>query len=166
MASNYKKSNYALNKNRKGIVYRYADGSTLEITFEKISATDPTFTQDDFEKLKAFSDEMYHKEEKGDCLYGKWVKSALDDNKDSDWLATETLEDELFEKHNEKELFNKVYDVIYNTLTETQKRRLILFAFKGLSTREIAVMEGASQKSVWESINTAQNKIKKVLKIF
>ena len=28
----YKKSDYALNKNRKGIVYRNADGSTLEIT--------------------------------------------------------------------------------------------------------------------------------------
>ena len=33
----YKKSDYALNKNRKGIVYRNADGSTLEITFEKIA---------------------------------------------------------------------------------------------------------------------------------
>ena len=64
MASNYNKSNYALNKNRKGIVYRNADGSTLEITFEKISATDPTFTKDDFEKLKSFSDEMYHEEAK------------------------------------------------------------------------------------------------------
>lgn len=166
MASNYRKSNYGINKNRKGIVYQYADGSTLEITLEKISATDPTFTQEDFDQLKKFSDDLYHKEEKSDCLYGKWVKTALDDNKDSDWLATETLEDEIFEKQNEKEIFDKVYDVIYNTLTETQKRRLMLFAFKGLSTREIAVMEGASQKSVWESINTAQNKIKKVLKIF
>ncbi len=166
MAKNYKKSNYGINKNRKGIVYQYADGSSFEITLEKISATDPNFTQEDFDKLKEFSDELYHNEEKGDCLYGKWVKTALDDNKDSDWLATEALEDEIFDKLNEKEIFDKIYDVIYNNLTETQKRRMMLFAFKGLSTREIAVIEGTSQKSVWESINTAQNKIKKVLKIF
>ena len=36
--SNYKKSHYAINKVRKGIVYRNADGSILEITFEKLAA--------------------------------------------------------------------------------------------------------------------------------
>lgn len=32
----YKKSNYALNKVRKKIVYINADGIVLEVTFEKI----------------------------------------------------------------------------------------------------------------------------------
>ena len=88
MASNYNKSNYGLNKNRKGIVYRNADGSTLEITFEKISATDPTFTKEDFDKLKSFSDEMYHEEEKSNCLYGKYIKGSYDNFDDSHWLQT------------------------------------------------------------------------------
>lgn len=166
MASNYNKSNYGLNKNRKGIVYRYADGSTFEITLEKISATDPTFTQEDFDNLKKFSDENYHDEDVLEHYHKNYVKGTYDNTDDSVWLETESVEDEIFNKLNEKEFFDKVYDVIYNKLTETQKRRMMLFAFKGLSTREIAVMEGASQKSVWESINTAQNKIKKVLKIF
>lgn len=166
MAKNFNKSNYGINKNKKGIVYQYADGSSLEITLEKISESDPAFTQQDFDKLKEFSDELYHEEAKADYNYHHCVKGSYDNIEDSVWLETESLENEIFNKINEKELFDKVYDVIYNKLTETQKRRMMLFAFKGLSTREIAVIEGTSQKSVWESINTAQNKIKKVLKIF
>lgn len=165
MASNYNKSNYGLNKNRKGIVYRNADGSTLEITFEKISATDPTFTKEDFDKLKSFSDEMYHEEEKSNCLYGKYVKSTFDEDMNSDWLSTDTLEDELFKRADEKEFTDKIYTAISTLLTETQKRRLLLHAFRGLTIREIAKREGSTQKSVWESINAAQTKIKKFLLI-
>lgn len=165
MASNYNKSNYALNKNRKGIVYRNADGSTLEITFEKISATDSTFTQDDFEKLKAFSDEMYHEEAKADNLQSYYIKSGIEEDLNSDWLATESLEDELFRRADEKEFTNKIYTAISTLLTETQKRRLLLHAFRGLTIREIAKREGSTQKSVWESINAAQAKIKKFLLI-
>ena len=35
----YRKSDYAINKNRRGIVYKNADGSILEITFEKVAET-------------------------------------------------------------------------------------------------------------------------------
>ncbi len=34
----YRKSNYAINKVRKSIVYINTDGSILELTFEKIAA--------------------------------------------------------------------------------------------------------------------------------
>ena len=163
MASNYNKSNYALNKNRKGIVYRNADGSTLEITFEKISATDPTFTQDDFEKLKAFSDEMYHEEDVKEHYHRNYIKGTYDSFEDSHWLQTECLEDEIFKRADEKEFTDKIYEAISTLLTETQKRRLLLHAFRGLTIREIAKREGSTQKSVWESINAAQAKIKKFL---
>lgn len=165
MASNYNKSNYGLNKNRKGIVYRNADGSTLEITFEKISATDPTFTKDDFEKLKSFSDEMYHEEAKADYNYHHCVKGSYDSFEDSHWLQTDCLEDELFKRADEQEFTKKIHTAISNLLTETQKRRLLLHAFRGLTIREIAKREGSTQKSVWESINAAQAKIKKFLLI-
>ena len=165
MASNYNKSNYGLNKNRKGIVYRNADGSTLEITFEKISATDPTFTKDDFEKLKSFSDEMYHEEAKADYNYHHFVKGSYDSFEDSHWLQTDCLEDELFKRADEQEFTNKIHTAISTLLTETQKRRLLLHAFRGLTIREIAKREGSTQKSVWESINAAQAKIKKFLLI-
>lgn len=78
--SNYRKSFYALNKVSEGIVYRNADGSIVEITFEKIAAEDPTFTKEDFENLKKFSDELYHEEEKGDNLEAHYVKSIFDEN--------------------------------------------------------------------------------------
>ena len=54
MAKNYRTSNYGLNKNSKGIVYKYADGTTLKLTFEKISADDPNFTRDDFENGETY----------------------------------------------------------------------------------------------------------------
>ena len=47
-------------------------------------------------------------------------------------------------------------------LTETQRRRLIMYA-NGQSTHEIARMENANQKSVYESIQEAK---KKFLKYF
>ena len=165
MASNYNKSNYALNKNRKGIVYRNADGSTLEITFEKISATDPSFTREDFQKIKDFSDSFYHEEAKADNLQSYYIKSGIEEGLNSDWLATDSLEDELFKRADEKEFTNKIYTAISTLLTETQKRRLLLHAFRGLTIREIAKREGSTQKSVWESINAAQAKIKKFLLI-
>ena len=165
MASNYNKSNYGLNKHSEGIVYRNADGSTLEITFEKISATDPTFTKEDFEKLKSFSDEMYHEEAKADYNYHHCVKGSYDSFEDSHWLQTECLEDELLKRADEKEFTEKIHTAISTLLTETQKRRLLLHAFRGLTIREIAKREGSSQKSVWESINAAQAKIKKFLLI-
>ena len=70
----YKKSDYALNKNRKGIVYRNADGSTLEITFEKIAEGKPQFAQEDFDKLKSFSVQIYLEQVRADAVYQKHVK--------------------------------------------------------------------------------------------
>ena len=70
----YKKSNYAINKVRKWIVYRNANGSLLEVTFEKIAKDNPNFTVEDFEKLKRLSDELFHEEEKGDNrMYLLWL---------------------------------------------------------------------------------------------
>lgn len=167
MAKNFNHSDYALNKNSKGIVYRNADGSRLEITFEKVSATDPTFTQEDFDKLKSFSDEVYHQQENADNRQSYYVKATLNEEISSDWIATPTLEEELLQKADApKNAVKKIYTAINTLLTETQRRRLILHAFKGLTTREIAKIEGTNNKSVHESIVAAQRKIKKFLTNF
>lgn len=92
----YKKSDYALNKNRKGIVYRNADGGTLEITFEKIAEGKTQFTYEDFQKLKQFSDSIYLEQVKADSRYSYYVKGSYDEIPDSAWLATKSLEAELF----------------------------------------------------------------------
>ena len=50
------------------------------------------------------------------------------------------------------------------TLTEIQKRRLILHKAEGYTTRKIAVIEGVSQASVHESITGAEKKIENFVK--
>ena len=170
--TNYRKSDYALNKVSKGIVYQNADGSIVEITFEKIAAEDPTFTKEDFENLKKFSDEIYKEESNFEAMEAYHVKSYLDEKIDSDWLATNNLEDEIFEeteKKKEKEksrLIKQLQKAIDTQLTETQKRRLYMNVFRGMTYREIAKLEGAHFTSVCENIRTAKKKIKKYLIIF
>lgn len=58
---NYKESDYALNKFSEGIVYKFADG-IVEITLEDYLQDNPDKSKDDFDKLKAISDEIYHEQ--------------------------------------------------------------------------------------------------------
>lgn len=57
---NYHKSDYALNKYRKGIVYKFADG-IVEVTLEDYLRENPDKTEADFQALKRLSDEWYLK---------------------------------------------------------------------------------------------------------
>lgn len=159
----YKKSDYALNKNRKGIVYRNADGSTLEITFEKVAEGNPEFTYEDFKKLKQFSDEIYLEQVRAENIESYYVKSSLDSTRDSDWLATPTLEESTFKEIVSLPDMETVRELAKKCLTETQKRRFLMY-LEGLSTVKIAEIEGCNQKSVWESIKAAKNKMKQNLK--
>ena len=47
-------------------------------------------------------------------------------------------------------------------LTEVQQRRFMLHYFKGLSTRQIAMLEGVRQQTVWESLMWAGKKLRKL----
>ena len=96
MAYNYKKSEYGINNNREGIVYKYADGTSVELTYEKITANDPSFTKENFQKMKELSDEIYHEELKFNLRQAYYVKCSLDESNDTDWLSTESLEEEYF----------------------------------------------------------------------
>ena len=158
----YKKSDYALNKNRKGIVYRNADGSTLEITFEKIAEGKPQFTYEDFQKLKQFSDSIYLEQVKADSRYSYYVKGSYDEIPDSAWLATKSLEEELFGDAADLPSAEEMRRIAGEVLTPTQKRRFLMY-LEGLTTVKIAEIEGCSQNAVWESLKLAQKKIKKFL---
>lgn len=161
----YKKSDYALNKNRKGIVYRNADGSTLEITFEKIAEGKPEFTYEDFQKLKQFSDQIYLEQMKANNRQSYYVKGTYDEVADSAWLATKSLEDELFGTETNLPSAEEMRQIAGEVLTPTQKRRFYMY-LEGLSTVKIAEIEGCNQKSVWESLNAAKIKIQNFLKKF
>ncbi len=163
MSKDYRKSDYGINKYSEGIVYRYADGSSLTITFEMIAAGNPAFTQDDFDKIKAFSDDFYHREAKAECNQSYYVKSSLNEN--GDWLATQPLEAELFEKWDKHLYMAKAYEAINSILTPIQRKRLLLH-INGLTTRQIAEIEGNTQTAIWKSITAATAKIKKYLRNF
>ena len=51
-----------------------------------------------------------------------------------------------------------------NKLPETQRRRLILYYFNGLTYSQIAEMEGCKYQTVQDSIYAALNNLKKILK--
>lgn len=166
MASDYRKSNYAINRVRKGIVYRNADGSILEVTFEKIAKDDPNFTEEDFEKLKQLSDELYHREAKDDWNYHHHVTSNLDDNRNSSWLASLSLEEEMMNRGNAKRsngIINKAIDTL---LTPTQRRRFIMLIFEGFTYREIAQMENVNIRAVWESVELSKKENSEIYKKF
>ena len=145
----YKKSDYAINKNRKGIVYKNADGSILEITFEKIAEGNPNFTHEDFLKIKEFSDALYLEQERGD----------------SKWLATDSFVDELLELLEDESIEKAVYQFMDEKLTPKQRRRFLMY-LNGMSTVKIAEIEGCNQNAVWESLEAGKAKIKKYLKNF
>ena len=58
MPKNYTKEHYAINKYRKGIVYRGVDGN-YEITMEGFLQANPNMTEADFDYWKSLSDELY-----------------------------------------------------------------------------------------------------------
>lgn len=165
MSKDYRKSDYGINKYSEGIVYPYADGRSITITFEMIVAVNPTFTQADFDKIKAFSDDFYHREAKAECNQSYYVKSSLDENINSDWLSTTSLEAELFEKWDKQLYMAKAYEAINSILTPIQRKRLLLH-IKGLTTRQIADIENINVRAVWESIEAAKRKIQKFIKKF
>ncbi|MGN1329154.1 MAG: sigma factor-like helix-turn-helix DNA-binding protein [Eubacterium sp.] len=162
----YTKSNYAINKVRKGIVYRNADGSILEVTFEKIAKDNPNFTMEDFEKLKRLSDELYHEEAKSDWNYHYHITSDLDENFISKWIASSSLEDDIMARDGKKIFNERFQEAVDTLLTPTQRRRFRMFAFKGLTYREIAKSENVDLRAVWESIEQSKKKIQKFFKNF
>ena len=156
----YRKSDYAINKNRKGIVYKNADGSILEITFEKIAEGNPGFTREDFLKIKEFSDALYLEQERGDNVYRKHVKGTYDDVADSKWLATDSFDDKLLELLEDRSVEKVVHQYIDEKLTVIQRRRFLMY-LNGMSTVKIAEIEGCNQNAVWKSIEQSKNKILK-----
>ena len=164
MKGKFYKSSYALNRNKKAIVYENADGTILEITFEKIAAGNPNFTEEDFEKLKEFSDQMYLEEQRSDVTYHRHIKVAIDEIADSVCFATDSFEAELLDKLSDDSLGKQIRAIMDKKLTDVQRRRFLMY-LNGISSVKIGEIEGCSQNAVWDSIEGARKKLKKFLKM-
>lgn len=64
----------------------------------------------------------------------------------------------------EAERRRQILSACFSKLTETQKRRMLLF-IKGKTLREIAELEGTSFQSADESIKAAQKKFGSIIKV-
>ena len=87
-------------------------------------------------------------------------------------LTEATLYDRAFvlpESVEDAVLRNMRYEALHNAinkLPETQRRRLILYYFNGLTYSQIAEMEGCTKRAVKFSVDIAVEKLKKFFKNF
>jgi predicted DNA-binding protein YlxM (UPF0122 family) len=161
---NYLNSDYALNKYSKGIVYRFADG-IREVTLADYLAENPGKTKADFQALKEFSDRDYARQARKANAQTK-KNSTLSDVMETEASPEEVLIAELDaqEEADHRERRVVVAQKALDKLTEIQRRRYLMYHVEGLTLREIADAEGANFKTVYESLQAADKKIKKILR--
>ena len=157
---NYKDSDYALNRYSQGIVYKFSDG-IVEITLEAYLRDNPGKTEADFLELKALSDEIYHEQVVQEHRTSR-LDVSIDGLDETALTAAPSLDMAYIRKNEETEALKAAKDLLESgMLTVAQQRRLQLYYFQGLSTRQIARMEGVHQRAVWDSLMWAGKKLKK-----
>lgn len=157
---NYKDSDYALNKFSEGIVYRFAD-QIVQITLTDYLAENPGKTEQDFLELKTLSDEIYHQQDINENRTSR-LDVSMNELEETEALATASPDAELIHKSDSKNAMEAAKQLLEKgNLTEVQRRRFILYFFRGLSYRQIARREGVHFTSVHESIEAASAKLKK-----
>lgn len=158
---NYRDSDYAINKYSDSIVYRFADG-IVEVTLEDYLRDNPDKDATDFAQIKAISDELYHQQVIDDNRINR-LNVPIHAIEDSELLSSESVENQIIQKEAEKKVLDAAeYLLQGNYLTEIQRRRFVQYFCLGLSTRQIAKMEGVSQYAVWDSLHWISKKLKKI----
>ena len=154
----YQRNDFAINKESEGITYRSVTGEIIVITKGRFLSENPNLTEADFENLKAFSDEDYRVRCNADHTEARRSLPYCD-AVELDEYAGASLEDNLADK----EGLSKLHEVVDNSLTETQKRRIKFYYVQGLTIRQIAKIESTYFNAVEKSLNQAKRKIKKFL---
>lgn len=157
---NYTDSDYALNKYSEGIVYKFADG-VVEITLEDYLLDNPDKTTEDFAELKALSDEIYH-EQVIQMNRTSRLNVSIDGMEGQESLSVPAVDTQLIRQQEETLALEAARQLLDSgKLTEIQKRRFLLYYMEGLSTRQIAAVEGVHQRAVWDSLMWIGKKLKK-----
>ena len=167
MARNYRQSDYAKNKYSSNIVYAGSD-ETIEITLEQFLKENPSMTEEDFLYWKNWSDEDYLEQIIRETNIKKH-EFLFNDSDETELFWIPSAEDVVIEKlHRENKRMYTMEDAeaVLSKLTDIQRRRYLLYEVYGLSTPQIALSEGVSQYTVWESIDAAKKRIKKFLRNF
>jgi DNA-directed RNA polymerase specialized sigma24 family protein len=162
---NYKNSDYALNKYSDGIVYRFAEGSTVTVTLANYLADNPDRTEEDFKALKKISDAIYFRQDRAENAQTK--KNTPLSGLKANMVIGQTLEDTYFdsvERGKAVAAFERL--MTSSSLTETQKRRFRLYIIEGLSHRKIAQAEGVAVRAITQSLDAAKKKLKNIFDFF
>jgi len=162
---NYSDSDYTLNKiNKTDIVYRFVN-DVVEITVADYLTENPKKTKYDFCKWKSWSDDDYMEQDKSD--YNQTRKNLQIHEIDETELGyipspEELLVDEIEaieEEKKRRQLLKKAKRAL-NELTNIQRRRYLMYYVEKLTMRQIANIEGTNHKSVEESLQAAEKKIR------
>lgn len=167
MARNYRQSDYAKNKYSSNIVYAGSD-ETIEITLEQFLEENPGMTEEDFKFWKNWSDEDYYITDRKDTNEAKHTVS-IHSIEATELVSIPSAEEIVIEKlsrESERVYTMKDAEIVLSKFSDAQRRRFLLHEVHGLTTREIAVIEGVSQKAVFDSIEWAKKKLKKLKKTF
>jgi len=164
---NFYESDYAINKNAGGIVYRFAD-QTVEITLEDYLRENPEKTAADFAVLKALSDEDYYEADRSGYRQ-TWKNTPFDGLENTDKFAAMSTEDEFISKAEqlaETERRSALAQNALDKLTDIQRRRYVMYHVHGMTEQEIADKEGSTQQAVSQTLIWAEKKITKSLSKF
>lgn len=116
----------------------------------------------DFDSMKQLLTEETRREFNADWSVTK-LNVDFDILEKTDLFSTQSVEDDYIERQNvadDYRTLDNAMKVLDSCLTKIQKKRYILSRAKGLSTREIAEKEGVSQRTVQDSLELAERKIK------
>jgi DNA-directed RNA polymerase specialized sigma24 family protein len=171
---NYQISDYTLNSKSRNIEYRFADSgavpNTATVTPDEYEADAARSDKPvpSFAEMKKIFDEDYHERKLHD-----YNTTRL--NWNIEWAEQQGLccaqspEDILIAQINAEEYARKrerqvkLAKKILAAMTDKQRTRYIMHKAYGLSTREIAEKEGTAQRTVMDSLEQAERKIKKFL---
>ena len=116
----------------------------------------------DFDTMKQLLTEETRQEFNADWSVTK-LNVDFDILEKTDLFSVQSVEYDYIEHQNVADDFrtlDNAMKVLDSCLTKIQKKRYILSRAKGLSTREIAEREGVSQRTVQDSLELAERKIK------
>jgi DNA-directed RNA polymerase specialized sigma subunit len=151
-----RKSIYTLNKkDPEAIIYTDADKHIIRLTRADFD------TEADFLKWKAWSDENYHTEEKGDHVEEN--HTAPMDEKTGATDGPEVIIQQRIEKQAQDQYAAETVIRIKGHLTEKQFRRLWMYCVGGLTQQQIAEAENVGQQRISTSISSAADKIRRIL---
>ncbi len=157
MMKQFHRTSYSKNKGSEDIVYRSVTGD-YSISQEAFLDSDPALRAEDYAFFKRWSDENYRAEDSRDAKEARRVLplehiSALSAPAGEE----ENGSDDLRSLENAQRILNAA------ALTPVQKRRFLMYHYKGLTLREIAAYEDVGYSKIVKSIVQAEKKIYKIL---